>query len=277
MSLRRLLSLCCLALCATALVGCGGDTLALDPVANAANKTAETDSARIAFSATIRVGNEGTMTMKGRGIFDGRSKTGWMTMGFSLPQGAQAQIGGSSSAMEMIFDGHDGLVMYMRSPLFEQQLGSNKWVKMDMEKLAKKQGLDLGSLMNANQADPNQALQMLMASSNARVSGTDTIRGVRTTRYSFRVDLRRLAEDNKALRDSLDKVIKVMGVDAYPAEAWIDAEGRVRRLKIAMSMNTPQGAMSMTMVEDLYDFGARAEIFPPADDEVIDLSSLMGG
>lgn len=33
----------------------------------------------------------------------------------------------------------------------------------------------------------------------------------------------------------------------------------------------------MTMVEDLYDFGgARAEIFPPADDEVIDLSSLMG-
>jgi len=33
----------------------------------------------------------------------------------------------------------------------------------------------------------------------------------------------------------------------------------------------------MTMVEDLYDFGARVEIFPPADDEVIDLSSLMGG
>lgn len=274
MSLRPLLSLLCLALCATALVGCGGDTLALDPVANAANKTAEADSARIAFSATINAGNVGTMTMTGRGIFDGRSKTGWMNMNFSLPASAQAQLGGNSS-MEMIFDGHDGFVVYMRSPLFEQ-FGSGKWVKMDMEKVAKEKGLDLGSLMNANQADPNQALRMLMASSNARVSGTDTIRGVRTTRYSFRVDLRRLADDNKALRDSLDEVIKVMGVDAYPAEAWIDAQGRVRRLKIAVSMNTPQGAMSMTMVEDLYDFGARAEIFPPADDEVIDLSSLMG-
>jgi len=277
MSLRRLPSLFCLALCATALVGCaGGDALALDPVANAATKTAKSDSARIAFSATVNAGSVGTMTMKGRGIFDGRSKTGWMNMGFSLPEGAQAQIGGSSSSMEMIFDGHDGFVMYMRSPLFEQQLGSNKWVKMDMEELAKKAGVDLGSLMNANQADPNQALQMLMASSNARVSGSDTIRGVRTTRYSFRVDLRRLAEENKALRDSLESVIKVMGVDAYPAEAWIDAQGRVRRLKIAMSFNTPQGAMAMTMVEDLYDFGARAEIFPPADDEVVDLSSLMG-
>lgn len=277
MNLRRLSSLLCLAVCATALVGCGGDTLSLDPVANAATKTAKTDSARFIFSATVNAGSVGSMTMTGRGIFDGRSETGWMNMNFSLPQAAQAQLGGNPSSMEMIFDGHDGLVMYMRSPLFEQQVGSGKWVKIDMEKLAKKEGVNLGSLMNANQADPNRALQMLMASSNARATGTDTIRGVRTTRYSFRVDLRRLADDNKALRDSLDEVIKVMGVDAYPGEAWIDAQGRVRRLKIAVSMNTPQGAISMTMVEDLYDFGARAEIFPPSDDEVVDLSSLMGG
>jgi hypothetical protein len=277
MTLRRPLSLLCLGLCATALVGCGGDSLALDPVASAASKTAESDSARIAFSATVNAGSVGTMTMKGRGIFDGRQKTGRMNMGFSLPEGAQAQIGGSSPTMEMIFDGHDGLVMYMRSPLFEQQLGANKWVKMDMEELAKKAGVDLGSLMKANQADPNQALQMLMASSDARVSGTDTIRGVRTTRYSFRVDLSRLAEENEAMRDSLESVIKVMGVDGYPAQAWIDAQGRVRRLQIAMSFDTPQGAMSMTMVEDLYDFGTRVEISLPANDEVVDLSSLLGG
>ena len=277
MALRRPLSLLSLALCATALVGCGGDTLALDPVASAASKTADSDSARVAFSATVNGGSAGAMTMNGRGIFDGRTKTGSMNVDFSLPQGAQTQIGGSSSAMEMIFDGHDGLVMYMRSPLFEQQLGPNKWIKMDMEELAMKAGVDLGSLMNANQADPNQALQMLMASSDARVNGTDTIRGVRTTRYSFRVDLRRLAEENEAMREALEIVIKMNGVGAYPAQAWIDAQGRVRRLQIAMSLNTPQGAISMTMVEDLYDFGARVEISPPADDEVVDLSSLLGG
>jgi hypothetical protein len=277
MTLRLPLSLLCLALSVTTLVGCGGDTLALDPVASAASKTADSNSARIAFSATVNVGSAGTMTMKGHGIFDGRTKTGSMSMGFSLPQGAQAQIGGSSSAMEMIFDGHDGLVMYMRSSLFAHQVGPNKWVKMDMEELAKKTGVDLGSLMNANQADPNQALQMLMASSDARVSGTDTVRGVRTTRYSFRVDLRRLADENEAMRDALESVTKMIGIDAYPAQAWIDAQGRVRRLQIAMSFNTPQGAMSMTMVEDLYDFGVRVDISPPADDEVIDLSSLLGG
>ena len=277
MSLRRLIALLCLAVCTMVLVGCGGgDTLALDPVANAASKTADSDSARIAVSATVSAGGAGTMTMDGRGIFDGRSKKGWMNMNFSLPESSQAQLGGRSSSMEMIFDGQDGFVMYMRSPLFQQQLGSDKWIKMDLEELAKKEGVDLGSLMNANQADPNQTLKMLMASSDARVSGSDTVRGVRTTRYSFRVDLRRLADENQALRESLDKLIRTMGVDAYPAQAWIDGEGRVRRLKIAMSMNTPQGSVSMTMTEDLYDFGAPAEIVPPADNEVVDLSSLTG-
>jgi hypothetical protein len=274
-TLRRLLVVLCLALSATALVGCGGDTLSLDPVANAASKTAETDSARVAFTATVNVISVGEMTMKGTGIYDGRSKTGWMNMNFSLPASAQAELGGNPN-MEMIFDAHDGLVMYIRSSMF-RELAAEKWVKMDLEKLADQEGVDLNTLMNANQADPNQTLKMLMASSGARVSGSDTIRGVRTTRYSFRVDLERLAEQNEALRDSLEQVIDVMGVDSYPAEAWIDAQGRVRRLKVAMSMSVPQaGNMTMTMVQDLYDFGARAEIFPPADDQVVDLSDLIG-
>ena len=277
MSLRGLLSVVCLGLCVTALTGCGSDTLALDPVASAARKTAQRDSARIAFSATMNVRSVGSMTMKGRGIFDGRTKTGRMNMNILLPDSARAQLGGTSSSIEMIFDGHDGFVMYMRSPLFEQELGSAKWVKMDLEELAERQGVDLGSLMNTNHADPNQALQMLMASRDARVRGTDTVRGVRTTRYSLRVDLKRLVAENEALRDSLDEVTKLMGLDSYPAEAWIDAQGRVRRVKVTVSFSTPQGPMSMTMVEDLYDFGARAEIYPPAEGEVIDLSSLMDG
>ena len=277
MTVRRLLSLLGLAVCVTVLTGCGArDTLSLDPVANAATKTADTDSARVAFNATINVSTAGTMTMHGKGIYDGRSKTGWMNMNFSLPAGAQGGLSGNQS-MEMIYDAHDGLVMYMRSPLFDQ-VANGKWIKMDLEKLAKQAGVDLGAVMNANQADPNQTLRMLMASSGARVSGSDTIRGVATTRYSFRVDLAQLAKENKELRESLDQVIQMTGVDSYPAEAWIDRQGRVRRLKVAMQMSTPQtGTMTMTLTEDLYWFGARAEIFPPAGDQVIDLSALTGG
>jgi hypothetical protein len=34
--------------------------------------------------------------------------------------------------------------------------------------------------------------------------------------------------------------------------------------------------MTLTMTEDLYDFGVRTNIIPPSDDLVVDLSSLTG-
>src|SRR6266571_7460113 len=127
---------------------------------------------------------------------------------------------------------------------------------MDLKKLADKAGVDLGALMNANQADPSQTLRMLMASSGSRVVNYDRVRGVLTTHYALSVDLKRLAKDNKDLRQTLDKVIELTGVDSYPAEAWIDSQGRVRRIKVDMSMGGQFGApVTMTMTEDLYDFG----------------------
>jgi len=275
MTLRRLVPLFCLGLCATALVGCGGDAVALDPVANAATKTADTTSSRFEFSASINAGypntgSAGTFSFHGNGVYDGKNKSGWMNMNFNLPPDAQAQLG-SNPSMEMIFDGRHGLVMYMRSSMFKM-LPAETWVKMDVAKLAKKQGVDLGAIMNANQADPSQALRMLMASSGARVTGSDTIRGVRTTHYAFRIDLKRLVHENKAL----EQLVYMAGADSIPAQAWIDAQGRVRRLNVVMSMRAPGAPLTMTMTEDLYDFGVRANIQPPPDAQVVDISKLLG-
>jgi hypothetical protein len=175
--------------------------------------------------------------------------------------------------MEMIFDGSHGLVMYMRSPLFDKIVPTGKWVKMDLEKMAKKEGVDLGALMNVNQADPSQSLRMLMASSDARVTGSERIRGVQTTHYAFNIDFGKLAQDNKAFK----QLKEATGSVSAPADAWIDARGRVRRLAVTMSLGgqlaTP---MTMTMTEDLFDFGVQTNITRPADDLVVDLSSLSG-
>ena len=68
-----------------------------------------------------------------------------------------------------------------------------------------------------------------------------------------------------------------MGSVSAPAEAWIDAQGRVRRLVVKMSMGAQLATpMTMTMTEELYDFGVRTNITPPSDDLVVDLSSLTG-
>jgi hypothetical protein len=274
MTSRRVLSLLCLAACASTLVGCaGGDALALDPVARAASTTAETASSKFDFSASISAGTVGSFSFHGNGVFDGKGKTGWMNMHFALPAAYQLQIPTSDPSMEMIFDGSHGLVMYMRSPLFDKMLPAGKWVKMDLEKMAKKEGVDLGAIMNANQADPSQSLRMLMASNNARVTGSERIRGVQTTHYAFNVDFKKLADKYKQFRQ-----LQSMGSISAPAEAWIDAKGRVRRLVVTMSLAAPQlgTPMTMSMTEELYDFGARVNITPPSDDLVVDLSSLPG-
>ena len=274
MTPRRVLSLLCLALCASALVGCaGGDALALDPVAQAANTTAKTTSSRFDFRASIDAGSVGSFSFNGNGVYDGKNKSGWMNMHFAMPPAVQLQVGSTDPSMEMIFDGGHGLVMYMRSPLFDKIVPTGKWVKMDLEKIAKKEGMDLGGIMNANQADPSQSLRMLMASSNARVTGSERIRGVQTTRYAFNIDYKKLARDNKIFK----QLQEATGSISAPAEAWVDARGRVRRLVVKLSLGGQLATrMTMTMTEELYDFGVRTNVTPPADDLVVDLSSLSG-
>jgi hypothetical protein len=272
MTLRRVLSLLCLAACASALVGCaGGDALALDPVAQAASTTAETTSSRFEFRASLTAGSVGSFSFNGNGIYDGKGKSGWMIMHFTLPPAYQLQLPTADPSMEMIFDGSHGLVMYMRSALFDKIVPTGKWVKADVEKMAEKQGVDLGAIMSANQADPSQSLRMLTASSGARVTGSERIRGVQTTRYAFNIDFAKLAHGNKAFKQLTD----IAGSVSAPAEAWIDAKGRVRRLAVTMTMGAKLGTpTTMTMTEDLYDFGVQAGITPPSDDLVVDFSSL---
>jgi len=272
MPLRRTLALLCLAVSPVALAGCDGDTLSFDPVASAATKTAKTGSARVAFQANMSMEGVGGVSFSGSGVFDGKSRSGALNMRFNMPQAAQTQVG-ANPTMNMIFDGSDGLVLYMRSPMFDKQLPAGSWVKMDLEKLAKKQGIDMSQLMNANQADPSQALKMLMASSHARPMGKEWIRGVATTRYAFVIDFDQLVHDNKALQ----QFKSVTGTSSIPAQAWVDAQGRVRRLNVQMSMGAQLGTpMTMTMTEDLYDFGVRTNIEPPSGSMVTDISDLAG-
>src|SRR5256714_93769 len=273
MPVRRILLLVCLALCAAGLVGCGGDTLSFDPVANAASKTVGSQSERISFTATMNVDGVGGMAFSGAGVFDGRTRTGALNMRFTLPADAPAQLRGTHPSMQMIMDGSHGLVMYMRSPLF-RTLPSDKWVKLDMEKLAKKEGIDLSSVLDAGQADPSQSLNMLMASTDAHPVGYDRVRGVFTTHYTLNVDLNRLAKGNSDLRKTFDALRKLTGVQSYPAEAWIDSQNRVRRLKLDMAFNGPPGAaFTMSMTEDLYAIGVNVNGQPPAPRQVLGASA----
>lgn len=261
----------CLTVCVSALTGCGGDTLSFDPVASAATRTAHSQTGRVAFTATMDVEGVGGMAFSGAGVFDGRTRSGALNMRFQLPQAAQTQLGATDPTLQMIMDGRHGLVVYMRSPLFARVAG-DKWLKVDLTQVAKKEGVDLQSLLNSTQADPSQTLAMLSAATDAHPVSYDRVRGVFTTHYTFKVDLARLARQHKELRETFKQLRKLTGVSSFPAEAWIDNSGRVRRLKLDMSYNTPAGgAFSMSMTEDLYAFGLKVDVRPPDAGEVMSL------
>jgi hypothetical protein len=269
MSLRRILSLLCLALCAAVLAGCGGDTLSFDPVASAASETVSSTSARADFTGTMTVAGAGSMSFNGSGVFDGRGRSGALNMNFRLPPAAQAQLGGTDPSIEMIMDGRDGIVIYMRSAMFNRFSGG-KWVKLDIAALAKKEGVDMNGLMNAYQADPSENLRMLTASSDAHVVDYQRVRGVFTTHYTLNIDLKKLAD--KTHNKTYDSLRKLAGIESIPAEAWLDKQGRIRRMKIDMSFG---GAYTMSLTEELYAFGIKVDAQPPAAGDVVDASTLV--
>lgn len=260
-----------------ALTACGGDAVALDPVASAATRTSSTTSSRVAFSMTMSLPNGQSLDMAGRGMFDSSTRVGELSMQLGLPAAMQSQLPGAPR-LQLIMDGSNGLVMYMSSPMFGPLPGGKTWLKLDVAKVAKSEGVDLSKeFSQLNTADPSQSLKYLMAASNARAVGRNRIRGVLTTHYDLVVDLHRLASEDPAQKDTLDKAISLLGIDSYPAEAWVDSHGLVRRFQL--SMRTPStlgGSSTVTLTEDLYGFGKPVSVSVPDAGSVLDATSIAG-
>jgi hypothetical protein len=179
---------------------------------------------------------------------------------------------------------YDEFVMYMKFPLLQQvQPGLKPWVKFDLRDLGKQQGFDIGQLSQFNQNDPSQALQYLRAASgNVQEVGREEVRGVETTHYGMRVDLRKVisqapAEQREQLRATIDQLVEQSGVETVPTEVWIDDDGLARRMRLTYNnMRFAPGQVGdMVMTMDLYDFGVEVDVKRPPKNQVTDIQKLI--
>ena len=276
-----LLPLLALALFATA---CGSeDALSLDPVASAATKTSDAGSARTAFTLSMKMNGQ-NMRMGGAGQFDFDGHTGAMTMDMSslLPAGA-----GRDGKLEMRMIGSK---MYMRLPESltqgQQVPGHTPWISIDLGKALNKLGL--GNLDPTNlQQDPTKTLELLRASSSSVTeTGKAAIRGVPTTRYTAKLDLRKsleqstkqlkLTDEQRAqLRRTMQQLSTQTGLTTIPVDVFVDGEGLLRRMTMNMKVTTGLAPFSMTQTTDFYDFGVDVDVKAPPASEVTDLTGLM--
>jgi hypothetical protein len=266
---------------------CSNDTLSVDPVARAAETTSKADTMHMSMKMRMTMPGLAPVTMTADGAFDNTARRGSMTLDMSdfarqIPSGAGAIADPKLWRGEEVFDLSKSPVIYMRFPFMTRALpGSKPWIRIDLEQLGQRVGLDFGALMQSSQSNPAQQLDYLRSvSGDLKELGKENVGGVETTHYRGTVDLddyEKLVpkDQQESMRKTIQQLEKTMGgVSTYPVDVWVDSADRVRRMAFDMKSETPQGTVTTSMQMDLSDFGAPVNVELPAKSQTMDFNQL---
>lgn len=234
------------------LAACGGggsssSEVKLTPTAyvmQAAKKSAGATSEHVQLQATATVQGQ-KIVMNGDGDFDVAADVGAMTM--------HANIGGLDLQIDEVLS---KTTIYMKSPFFTASLPAGKtWMKLDLQKVAQSQGVDLGSLLSQN---PGQSFDQLQASAGVTEVGDETIGGTDTTHYRGRIDATKLPPALAKLK-----------IKYKPYDIWIGKDdGYVRRTTMSYAASGQTIAMTMNFT----DFGKDVNVSVPPAAETADMT-----
>jgi hypothetical protein len=282
--------------------GCGGGKDAsstslpvLEDFQPVAAATARTDSARFEMELSMQIpGFDQAFSFTASGASDEKSGKGEFTMDLGsfaeLMGGLAGSMGGKAPAgfgdpenwkLEMRLD---GTVAYMHMPLLAGKLpGGKEWVRLDLEKAASLQGLDLAQLQGfAEGSDPRQMLDFLRAvSSEVTRVGTEDVRGVETTHYFAVVDFQKALAD-LAKKSGQSSLLTQLGgfassLQNVPLDVWVDADNLVRRMNMDLSFAVPgqSGEAKVSMAMEIFDYGQPVTVDVPPASDTVDFSALI--
>jgi hypothetical protein len=260
---------------AVAMSGCGASAT-LDPIARAAEISSQEPGAHIVMTMQLSGASlpGGGYAITANGWFDNKDHNGEMTMDMSQVPGISALPGNGQMQMVLLYP-----TVYMNMPFLAGKLPEGKtWMKLDITKLAQAEGVNISSFSSMEQSDPTQYLSYLRASAGSVVKlGQQTVDGVSTTHYSATLQLSRILEHlSGATQAAVKSMIEKLGSSAtIPAEVWIDAQGRVRRMQLLVSDLPGAAGASMSITADFTSYGPAPAIVAPPASEVFDASSLV--
>ncbi len=253
----------------TALGGCGAASTTVDPVAQAAQTTQRLPGARLALTTTVSGGGvRQPVTIAGSGFASSRTHEGQLDFDFSM------LAGGTPGTAEFRFK---GLMLYFRFPALANRLPNGKtWLSVDEQKAAQSLGVNLSQLSGAGTSDPNQYLNYLRAVSARVKVGSETVRGVPTTHYRATVDLSRVAaqlppDQRAGAQASIANLERATGTRTVPMEVWIDADHRIRRLRLLQNARSPGGGtVAVSATIDYLSYGPTPPVIAPPASQVFD-------
>jgi hypothetical protein len=268
-------------------VACGGgesggaDTKrsAAQVITAAYEKTAEAKSAKISMTMSMPDSMKGGGDMKMSGVM------GWdpTVMDVTMEGSALAAEPDAPDRIRMIWRDN---VMYMdMGEAAAKDMDGKRWMKMDLEAMAKASGDEkamkamTSGLENMNQ-DPAQQLAMLLDSPNLKHVGSEKIDGEETQHYKGTLSVKEMLDSNEGLdvldakerKQLLDGVEKA-GIKGYDTEVWVNEDDLPVRMDVGI--DSPEGAVEITMT--MSDYGAKADVEVPPAADTFDLFEMLKG
>jgi hypothetical protein len=236
-------------------------------LAASATRTSQAKSARIAMRMRMTVPPNGApLTADATGVVGFRDRSVDLALRMAIP-------GAGTFRMREIMVWP---VIYMRSPLLSAALHGKRWMKLDMAKLERSNGVDLNALTSTGSNDPTEMLQTLENESDSLQNlGGATVRGVPTVHYHAVIDLDKAARHAPAaLRAAVQKsdarLVAMLGTHRMPMDVWIGQDHLVRRLAyhMALPVASTGETMAMDVRLDMFDFGVPVHVTAPPAGEV---------
>ncbi|MGH3326838.1 MAG: hypothetical protein ACRDPT_03400 [Streptomycetales bacterium] len=249
--------------------GSGDEPADAEAIRAAYDTTIGSDTAKVSVRGKTTTGGTAPGgTVKGEGVIDFANEAAAVTM--RLPQGD-------------VETRTIGRVLYEKvSEEQRAQVPGNKpWVKIDLGAVAEKQFGAEAAKKQTGPTDPAQLLGYLRGvSGKVRTVGTDKVGGDETTHYKTKVDLRTAAKHlGPQEAQATEQLQQRLGSKHLPMEVWLDGDQRVRRLSATMPLAAaPTGGQpgaEVTVIEDLFDFGAGLDVGPPPKDDTADVTDTI--
>ncbi|MDK1476225.1 hypothetical protein QNO07_22855 [Streptomyces sp. 549] len=253
-----LAALAAVALTATGLAGCSGrgavagEGQPIDPVADVRRVAdvlagAGTSRARTA----MRMASGGTvLTIRGEGGFDYRRRIGRITV--TLPDQDRGPV------TEVVVPG----TLYMKNR--GDGVPADKWVRVDTTTLSD------GNLVTHGVTDPISAAELLRGAGGVTYVGRSQIDGETVHRYRGTSDLTLAAETaSEGSRQQLEAAAKGFSTTAVPFDAFLDGQGRLRKVRHAFVFSNAAGeGVQVDSVTALHGFGTAVDVEAPAPGDI---------
>ncbi|MFJ9867137.1 hypothetical protein [Streptomyces sp. NPDC101165] len=233
--------------------GAGGDPVTA--LQRAADTLRGAGSSKATTSMEMATGGT-RVTIRGRGVYDYRRRLGQLTV--ILPEDP-AGASEHRPITELLAPG--ALFMKNRGA----GVPADKWVRVETASLSD------GNLVTGGVTDPYAAAEVLRGTRTATYVGRTEVGGTRVRHYRGTADLsdasRRASADDRA---SLAAAAKGFATAEVPFDAYLDDEGRIRKLRQHFSFvnGREKTAVAVASTTLLYDFGAPVDVRLPSPKDI---------